>query len=195
MLAAAGAAGSSLDSSSGSFCGTPETSQKVAQAVAEIERANDPCGGSADIQRVLAAFRRLDPASYRICIDSRSTRSFVDPAGPGEPGQPTSLTWNPELRTEVESSCEGDPSRPVLRDPNASLIHEIVHVVQDRNGLEPSAHEAEAVRIENIYRRARGLCQRTRYGATVLPSTAFVSCQTDSCSCPPALHELATNSG
>jgi hypothetical protein len=156
----------------------------VAQVVAEIERAVDPCGGSREVLSVLADFRRCDPSSYRICIDLRSVRNFVDPGIRDEPGHPTSLTWNPELRTELESSCEADPAQPVLRDPAASLLHEIVHVVQACNGLDPGALEIEAVRIENIYRRARGLCQRTRYGRRTLPSRAFVACDRDSCSCP-----------
>jgi len=165
-------------------CESPETPARVSRAVAEIERAVDPCGESDEILRLLADFRRCDPSSYRICIDPRSVRNFVDPGIRDEPGHPTSLTWNPELRTELESSCEGDPARPLLRDPAASLLHEIVHVVQACNGLDPGALEIEAVRIENIYRRARGLCQRTRYGKIALPSRAFVACDRDSCACP-----------
>jgi hypothetical protein len=172
-------------------CGSPGTPARVAQVVAEIEGAIDPCGGSPEVQRVLTAFRRCDPSSYRICIDSHSARNFVDPGIRTEPAYPTSLTWNPELRTELESSCDGDPAQPVLRDPVASLLHEIVHVVQDCNGLDPGAHETEAVRIENIYRRARGLCQRTRYGKTALPRRAFVACHRDPCSCLPELAATA----
>jgi hypothetical protein len=174
-------------------CGSAETAQRVAAALARIQNAIDPCGDSAEIDGVLADFRRCDPTSYRICIDPRSSRNFVDPGIRDQPAYPTSLTWNPELRTELESSCDGDPSRPVLRDPTASLLHEIVHVVQDCKGLDPGAHEAEAVRIENVYRRARGLCQRTRYGERTLPHFAFVACRNDACGCPPPPLDAATD--
>jgi hypothetical protein len=45
----------------------------------------------------------------------------------------------------------------MLRDPTASLVHELAHAAQDCSGLNPGEHELEAVRIENIYRRASGL--------------------------------------
>lgn len=167
-------------------CDSPAIRERVAYAVQEIETVVDPCGDSTEIGRVMESFRRCDPTLYEICIDTRSPRNYVDPGAREEPPQPTSLFWNPELRTELESSCDGDSSRPVLRDPTASLLHEIVHVVQDCNGLDPAANEAEAVRIENIYRRARGLCQRTRYGAHALPADSFVPCSSHSCSCPPS---------
>ncbi len=71
----------------------------------------------------------------------------------------------------------------MLRDPTASLLHEVVHAVQDCEGLEPSEHEFEAVRVENIYRRDRHLCQRTRYGEQILPAAMLVACEPGRCSC------------
>ncbi len=166
-------------------CDSHSIRERVAHAVQEIEHVVDPCGDSAEIGRIIESFRRCDPTSYKICVDTRSPRNYVDPGARGNPPQPTALVWNPELRNELESSCNGDDSRPLLREPNASLLHELVHIVQDCSGLDPAAHESEAVRIENIYRRARGLCQRTRYGNEALPPDAFVACRGDSCSCPP----------
>ena len=64
----------------------------------------------------------------------------------------------------------------VTRDPTASLLHEIVHAVHDCEGLDPGAHELDAVRIENIYRRAAGLCQRTGYGDVPLPAAMVRVC-------------------
>src|SRR5262249_37307660 len=86
------------------------------------------------------------------------------------------IIWNPELRSELERGCDGDPARPVVRDPVASLLHEMVHAVDDCEGRDASAHELEAVRIENIYRRAAGLCQRAAYGETPLPAEVVKSC-------------------
>jgi hypothetical protein len=64
--------------------------------------------------------------------------------------------------------------------------------VQDCRGLDPVEHEFEAVRIENIYRRGRGLCQRTRYGQERLPSAMLVSCEPDNCLCSIAEPPLTT---
>jgi len=44
-------------------------------------------------------------------------------------------------------------------------------------------NEFEAVRIENIYRRARRMCQRTRYGDQLLPADMLVGCDPDHCRC------------
>ena len=82
----------------------------------------------------------------------------------------------------------------VTRDPIASLLHELVHAVQDCEGLNPGEHELEAVRVENIYRRAAGLCQRTGYGAMALPSDQIRICTEAICSClPPATDDGTVN--
>jgi hypothetical protein len=59
----------------------------------------------------------------------------------------------------------------------------MVHAVQDCHGLDPAQHEFEAVRMENVYRRARGLCQRTRYGDLPLPADMRVQCEPGQCTC------------
>ena len=163
-------------------CDPGEARPQVDAALARIERSVDPCGGSESLRRVLTAYRRCASTGYRICLDPRSERNFIERAAEGT-GGPTTITWNPGLRTELEQGCGGERSRPVLRDPVASLLHEIVHVVQDCQGLEPSDHELEAVEIENIYRRARGMCQRTRYGERLLPPSMTVLCAPDGCRC------------
>src|SRR5262249_42721705 len=63
----------------------------------------------------------------------------------------------------------------------------IVHAVDDCRGLNPGEHELDAVRIENIYRRAAGLCQRSRYGDELLPDDAIRPCAAGGCACarPP----------
>jgi hypothetical protein len=103
------------------------------------------------------------------------------------------VTWNPELRSELEGACDGDATRLVTRDPIASLLHELVHAVQDCEGLNPGEHELEAVRIENIYRRAAGLCQRTGYGAISLPADEIRICTSAMCSCLPPSTEDTVN--
>ena len=111
----------------------------------------------------------------------------------GKPALRT-VTWNPELRTELEGSCYGDPTRAVTRDPTASLLHELVHAVQDCEGLNPGDNELDAVRIENIYRRAAGLCQRTGYGTIALPADEIRLCTSTMCSCLPPSEEGETAS-
>jgi len=163
-------------------CQAGASQEEVDAALAVVQRSVDPCGGSAELVSTLRAFARCGAGAYPICLDRASQRSFID-QGTRNGVEVTTITWNPELRTELEADCSGDASRPVLRDPTASLLHEIVHAVQDCEGLVPADHEFEAVRIENIYRRARGLCQRTRYGSDVLPASMVVSCVPGHCSC------------
>src|SRR5262249_55048590 len=66
-----------------------------------------------------------------------------------------------------------------------SLLHELAHAAQDCAGLNPGDHELEAVYIENIYRRAAGLCQRTSYGDEPLPATMVKLCGPGECGCGP----------
>src|SRR5262249_38034882 len=84
------------------------------------------------------------------------------------------VTWNPDLRSELEPACDGDPAPPLRRDPPPSLLHELVPALPAREGR--AADEFEAVRIENIYRRGAHLCQRTRYGDALLPTTMRNAC-------------------
>jgi len=163
-------------------CKDAASFRDVNVALAEIEGSVDPCGQSDEVLRVVREFRRCATGRYRICLDLNSERNFIDP-GTQTTGSTTTITWNPELRSELEHGCGHHAGRPVLRDPNASLLHELVHAVQDCRGLDPTEHEFEAVRIENIYRRAQGLCQRTRYGEDPLPPPMIVACAPGDCSC------------
>jgi hypothetical protein len=143
----------------------------VNDALARIEHSIDPCGESGQVRAVLKVLERCPVATYRICTDpsiSRNTFGQV-PEGRGGDLPLRIISWNPRLRTELERGCDGDPTKPVERDPTASLLHEIVHAAQDCTGMNPGEHEAEAIRIENIYRRAAGLCQRSYYGDDPLP--------------------------
>lgn len=176
-------------SSAAATCEDATTARDPNEALAQIERSIDPCGESAELRDVVREFRRCAPRGYRICLSLDSKRNLTDP-GSEAAGLPTTITWNPELRTELERGCGGSAQRPVLRDPIASLLHEVVHAVQDCHGLDPVEHELEAVRIENIYRRARGLCQRTRYGEERLPTRMLVACDPADCRCRAALHPL-----
>jgi len=53
---------------------------------------------------------------------------------------------------------------------------ELVHALDACEGRNPCEHELEAVRVENVYRRAAGLCQRTRYGDVPLPASMTNYC-------------------
>ena len=153
------------------------------QAVRALRRVADPCGEGREISALLRKLARC-PAAYRVCIDRQASQNIFDrPLGQGSAQRPRTITWNPELRSEIETSCPGDPGRPVRRDPVASLLHELVHAAQDCDGIDPLAHEFEAVRVENIYRRAVGLCQRSGYGRDPLPAAMALACDARHCSC------------
>ncbi|HYD48986.1 MAG TPA: hypothetical protein VEB21_11590, partial [Terriglobales bacterium] len=157
---------------------------KIADAWRRIEASVDPCGEHVEIQEVLETIRRCNGSSYRVCTSVAADRNTFDPPsrrrGSARVG---TITWNPTLRTELEAECDGDSDQPVRRDPTASLLHELVHAAQDCQDLEASELEMEAVRIENIYRRAAGLCQRTRYGEEPLPAQFTRACSPGRCSC------------
>jgi hypothetical protein len=160
-------------------CRRPADAARIAAALARIRRSVDPCGESPQVVALLDRLERSARVRYEICTDTDAARNvFEHAARLDEPGR---IVWNPDLRSELERGCDGDASRPALRDPTASLLHEIAHAVHDSEGLNAGAFEGEAVRIENVYRRAAGLCQRTRYGDEVL---RLASCDAGTCRCP-----------
>jgi len=177
-------------------CGTGPDLELVSAAFEQMQQSIDPCGDSGEIRSLLAAFQRCAKSTYRICTDPTASRNYFDrPSGPRDTAITRAITWNPALRTDLEAQCDDDPSLPVRRDPIASLLHELVHAVQDCDGLNPGEHELEAVRIENIYRRSTGLCQRGGYGEARLPPEAVKTCGAHSCPCsvPSESVEVATH--
>jgi hypothetical protein len=163
-------------------CRRPADSFRIARALQSIRGSIDPCGESAAVARVMESLARCATARYEICTSGDASRNLFD--RPNDRGEVRTIIWNPELRTELEPACDGDPTRPLLRDPIASLLHELVHAAHDCAGLDPGAQELEAVRIENIYRRAAGLCQRGGYGGLPLASDVMPSCAGGRCTCP-----------
>jgi hypothetical protein len=165
-------------------CERAADTQLIEGALAEIERSVDPCGESAQVSEVLETLRRCHTMTYRICTGLELRRNeFERPTSEhGEP-LPRTIHWNPALHSELERGCGSDKEKPVLRDPTASLLHELVHAAYDCQGLNPGEHEIEAVRIENVYRRAAGLCQRSAYGDVPLPPRWTKDCAPDHCSC------------
>ena len=161
-------------------CETAATLPEVRRALADIDASVDPCGETAELAGVVERFRRC-AAGARLCIDGEALRNVTEARGDLTP---TTIIWNPTLRTALEESCAGAEG-PLRRDPTASLLHEIVHAVQDCDGLDISALELEAVRVENIYRRAQGLCQRTAYGSDPLPTAQRIACAPGDCPCTP----------
>ncbi len=170
-------------------CSGNADERSITRALGAIERSVDPCGESGELRAILDALRRCSRAPYAICTDRGTHRNVFD--RPGDPGQrmPRTITWNLGLISELEVGCDDDPDRPVRRDPTASLVHELAHAAQDCQGLNPGEHELEAVRIENIYRRAAGLCQRRGYGDQPLPAAMVKVCTSTACPCasPPEL--------
>jgi hypothetical protein len=156
----------------------------ISAALAQLRNSVDPCGQSGEIIAVLDKVERCRGNVYKVCTDASATRNVFDRPTPlfGAPPM-RAITWNPGLRTEVEYECGGNVHEPLLRDPTASLLHELVHAAQDCDGLNPGQHELEAVRIENTFRRAAGLCQRSGYGDERLPSSMVVNCPMRPCSC------------
>jgi hypothetical protein len=170
-------------------CTTQADRRSIADALLEIRRRVDPCGDSPEVIALLENLRRCTRATYQICSDVRIDRNlFERPLDAHGHALSRTITWNPELRSELEWGCDGDPRKPVLRDPTASLLHELAHAAQDCEGLNPGEHELEAVRTENIYRRAAGLCQRRKYGDDPLPREMVKICASDRCVCssPPS---------
>jgi hypothetical protein len=156
---------------------------RIADALDHIRRSTDPCGESPEIARLLDELQHCTRARYEICIDATASRNLFE--RPDKDGFGT-ITWNPELRSELESGCGGDPARHVMRDPVASLLHEIVHAAHDCAGLDPGEYELEAVRVENIYRRAAGLCSRSGYGDDRLAVEPAKGCAPERCECSAA---------
>lgn len=175
-------AGAPVSLAAADRCDHAWTQPDVVAALADIQSSVDPCGQSGEIESVVQAFRRCAEKAYTICVNRESERNSIDRAS-ADDGDRVYITWNPGLRTELQVGCAGDPYRPVLRDPHASLLHELAHAVQDCAGLDPNAYELEAVRVENIYRRAHGLCQRTAYGTQPLPPQMIMACEPGHCSC------------
>ena len=152
----------------------------IAAALRAIRTSVDPCGESPELAAMLATLERCAPRHYRICTDRTTHRNVFDrPIG----SDPRTITWNPELRSVLEPACDDDPGARVLRDPTASLVHELAHAAQDCEGLNPGEHELEAVRLENVYRRAAGLPQRHGYGDDPLPPDMVRTCTPGRCTC------------
>jgi hypothetical protein len=165
-------------------CAAGAETQPIEAALARIEASVDPCGDSSEIRAMLATLRGCTTATYQICSSPVVSRNLFDRL-PAESGtRPTRIiTWNPDLESDLEAGCDGDPSKPVRRDPTASLLHELVHAAHDCLGIDPGQLEFEAVRIENIYRRAAGLCQRSHYGDDPLPAELRKTCDAVHCTC------------
>ena len=167
---------------------TAENAEQLDAALARIAASRDPCGQSDQVRAVLDTLRHC-PRTYRVCIDPEISRNMFDRPTDDRAESARTISWNPTLRTALENSCDGDGGEPVRRDPTASLLHELVHAAHDCLGWDPGAHELDAVRVENIYRRAAGLCQRTRYGDALLPADSLIACAPGHCTCvaqPPA---------
>ena len=177
-------------------CNHPADDQQIASALARIERSVDPCGESAQMIEVLHAVEGCSKAAYQICTSSEIDRNVFDrPLDEHGSALRRTINWNPGLRSELELGCDGNVTKLLLRDPTASLLHELVHAAHDCEGINPGEHEIEAVRIENIYRRAVGLCQRSCYGDDRLPPQLTKDCTPGRCHCsapshsPDLLHE------
>lgn len=153
---------------------------RIRDAVEHIRRSVDPCGESPQVVGLLERIERCATARYEICTDPGATRNVTSPRGADRLG---TIVWNPELRSELEPGCDGDAGRPVARDPIASLLHELAHAADDCEGRNPGERELEAVRIENIYRRAAGLCQRSAYGDARLETEWQMLCTPEQCAC------------
>ena len=167
-------------------CGDQGDTDTVASALTAIERSVDPCGESADLVATVESVRRCGVARYQICVSSTADRNLFDRPTRFHPSDRRTITWNPELRSELEDGCGGDPAKRVMRDPVASLLHELVHAAHDCAGLDPREYELEAVRVENIYRRAAGLCLRTGYGDDRLAVEPVKGCAPGPCECSAA---------
>jgi len=164
-------------------CDAPTDADAVAAALAAIERSVDPCGESADLVATVERVRHCAAASYQICTSVTANRNVFDRPAVFRGGGRRTITWNPELRSELDPSRRDGDGAPLLRDPVASLVHELAHAAQDCAGLNPGEYEFEAVRLENAYRRAAALPQRAGYGSDPLPPAMVRTCTPADCTC------------
>jgi hypothetical protein len=137
-----------------------------------IRRSIDPCGESAQIVDMVDRFERCTRASYEICTDGTASRNLREPRGVDERG---TIIWNPALRSELRRGCDGDPARPVMRDPwrrcctsSSTRWTTAKDATRRRVSWRPS--------VEDVYRRAVGLCQRSGYGDQLLGAEARRAC-------------------
>jgi hypothetical protein len=158
----------------------PSDARRVAETLARLRQAADPCGESAEVKAVLDAIAACRPARYEIRVSPDAERNLFD--RPNARDAVRTILWNPDLRSELEARWD-DGGAAVRREPAASLLHELVHAAHDCAGLDPGQYELEAVRIENIYRRAAGLAQRAGYGVELLPAAMRRTCEPGACSC------------
>lgn len=170
-------------------CRQPSDPQRVSEALARLRAAADPCGESGEVTAVLDALAGCATARYEICVTAAAERNLFD--RPNTRDGVRTILWNPDLSSELEPRCDENHD-PVRREPAASLLHEIVHAAHDCAGLDPGQHELEAVRIENIYRRAASLPQRTAYGLDPLPPSMRRVCDANSCACSVPETEATT---
>jgi hypothetical protein len=164
-------------------CRHASDARAVEAALARLRSASDPCGESAEVRAALDALTGCGSARYEICVSASADRNLFD--RPSSRDGIRTIVWNPELASELEPRCEAGRAA-LRREPTASLLHEIVHAAHDCAGLDPGELELEAVRVENIYRRAAGLRQRRAYGSEPLPDAMLRSCEPGACSCVPA---------
>src|SRR5690349_6998251 len=87
---------------------------RIATALARIRTSVDPCGDTAELTTLLDRVVRCRTAGYEICTSTTVDRNVYDRRV---------ITWNPDLRTALDTSTK--------RDPVASLVHELVHAVDD----------------------------------------------------------------
>jgi len=161
-------------------CRYASDARAVEAALARLRSASDPCGESAEVTAALEALAGCRAARYEICVSASADRNLFD--RPSSRDGIRTIVWNPELDSELEPRCESGID-PLRREPTASLLHEIVHAAHDCAGLDPGQLELEAVRVENIYRRAAGLRQRGAYGSEPLPEAMMRSCEPGTCTC------------
>jgi hypothetical protein len=161
-------------------CRQPSDARPVGEALARLRSAADPCGESAEVTAVLDALAACRALRYEICVSAATDRNLFD--RPNARDGVRTILWNPDLVTELEPACEARGTS-VRREPTASLLHELVHAAHDCAGLDPGQHELEAVRIENIYRRAARLPQRAGYGPEMLAASARRACEPGACPC------------
>lgn len=176
-------------------CETPADAGAIASALAAIERSVDPCGESADLVATVERVRQCAGASYQICTSVTASRNLFDRPARFRISDRRTITWNPGLRSELDPDHHDDDGEPMLRDPNASLVHELAHAAQDCAGLNPGEHEFEAVCIENIYHRAAALRQRRGYGSDPLPPAMVRACTSTACTCERPRGALQARAG
>src|SRR5881397_2463349 len=79
-------------------CHSGADGRRIAEALRRIQWSVDPCGESTEVTGLLKRLERCAGAAYEICTSATADRNLFERR---------TITWNPDLRSELEPPCDG----------------------------------------------------------------------------------------